>query len=575
MSLLRRVLAIVVLMIGVCALPGWAIADPAASDEGAGLRKVRVQLKWLHQFQFAGFYAAIDQGYFRRAGLEVELLEGGPEIDPVQSVTSGRAEFGVGNSSLLLDFNQGHPVVAVAAIFQHSPFVIMARNDPALRSIKDLEGKTVMTETHSAELTAYMKKAGVDLSKVRLVPHDGTVTSLMRSGKESVSAITAYISTEPFEATRLGLDYKLFNPRDLKIDFYGDTLFTHAQFAQSHPETVAAMREALIQGWHYAQTHQAEVVDLILRSYRPRMDRPTLTLEAQAIYNLLQSDVVDIGYMSEARWRAIGTVFAEAGMLPAHFKLDGFFITPEAALPAWARQTFWLGGAVLILGGGLTAYILSLNRRLQASLKLQSSQTCELERVNLQLSQLSRTDPLTGLFNRRHFDEALAEEWARAERHGGGLSMLMIDVDHFKSYNDQLGHPAGDACLQRVADALQCHVRRAGEFVARIGGEEFAVVTTSSSLDEVRALAERLRQSVMALDLPHGGNAPGVVTISIGTCTQGSRGGAVRSADLVAQADAALYEAKQTGRNRVVSRVLTGSSSSDTSAPSMSASHRV
>lgn len=352
MSLLRRVLAIVVLMIGVCALPGWAIADPVASDEGASLRKVRVQLKWLHQFQFAGFYAAIDQGYFRRAGLEVELLEGGPEIDPVQSVTSGRAEFGVGNSSLLLDFNQGHPVVAVAAIFQHSPFVIMARNDPALRSIKDLEGKTVMTETHSAELTAYMKKAGVDLSKVRLVPHDGTVTSLMRSGKESVSAITAYISTEPFEATRLGLDYKLFNPRDLKIDFYGDTLFTHAQFAQSHPETVAAMREALIQGWHYAQTHQAEVVDLILRSYRPRMDRPTLTLEAQAIYNLLQSDVVDIGYMSEARWRAIGTVFAEAGMLPAHFKLDGFFITPEAALPAWARQTFWHGGAVLILGGG-------------------------------------------------------------------------------------------------------------------------------------------------------------------------------------------------------------------------------
>lgn len=85
MSLLRRVLAIVVLMIGVCALPGWAIADPAASDEGAGLRKVRVQLKWLHQFQFAGFYAAIDQGYFRRAGLEVELLEGG-----LKSIRSSR-----------------------------------------------------------------------------------------------------------------------------------------------------------------------------------------------------------------------------------------------------------------------------------------------------------------------------------------------------------------------------------------------------------------------------------------------------------------------------------------------------
>ena len=90
MSLLRSALTIVAL-IGMCALPAWATAAPASSVDDAGLRKVRVQLKWLHQFQFAGFYAAIDQGYFRRAGLDVELLEGGPEIDPVQSVMSGRA----------------------------------------------------------------------------------------------------------------------------------------------------------------------------------------------------------------------------------------------------------------------------------------------------------------------------------------------------------------------------------------------------------------------------------------------------------------------------------------------------
>lgn len=551
---LRRAFSVAALLLA-CMVSGMAAAATASPAEGA-LHKVRVQLKWYHQFQFAGFYAALDQGYFRRAGLDVELIEGGPNLDPVQSVTSGMAEFGIGNSSLLLDFNRGRPVVAVAAIFQHSPFVILARHDANLRSVKDLEGKTVMGETHSAELTAYMEKAGVDLRKIRFVPHTGTVASLAQEGPDQISATTAYISTEPFEAARHGIAYKIFNPRDLQIDFYGDTLFTRAQFAKTQPDVVKAMRDALTQGWRYALTHQSDVIDLIVRQYHPKMDRASLSQEAQSIYNLLQSDVVDIGYMSKARWHDIGTVFAETGLLSPNFKLDGFFIEQEAALPDWAQQAFWLGGVAVVLGGLITAYILSLNRRLHASLKLQHIQTRELERVNKELAQLSTTDHLTRLFNRRYFDETLESELARAGRNATPITLLIIDVDNFKSYNDKLGHPAGDACLQKVANALQRNVRRAGEFVARIGGEEFAVVTSLPSADEVIALAERLRQEIIALDIQHASSPTGTVTISIGATTIMQHSGPISAKGLIAQADAALYQAKNQGRNRTVSVLL-------------------
>lgn len=161
-----------------------SLANTLSSDVGHGLQKVRVQLKWTHQFQFAGWYAAIEQGYFKDAGLEVELIEGGPLIDPTAVVVAGQAEFGIGSSSLLIDFNKGRPIVAVAAILQHSPFVVLARLGPDLRSVRDLEGKTLMGEAHSDELIAYLTMAGVDLARVRVTQHSGTALSLKATGAD-------------------------------------------------------------------------------------------------------------------------------------------------------------------------------------------------------------------------------------------------------------------------------------------------------------------------------------------------------------------------------------------------------
>jgi diguanylate cyclase (GGDEF)-like protein len=191
-----------------------------------------------------------------------------------------------------------------------------------------------------------------------------------------------------------------------------------------------------------------------------------------------------------------------------------------------------------------------------------------------ELNRLAAVDGLTGIPNRRAFDVTLDREWRRACRSQSPLSLLMIDVDEFKGYNDQYGHQAGDDCLKAVGRTLTETVRRPGELVARYGGEEFAVVLPDSDQKTALDLAGKLREAIAALNIPHSGStAAPYVTISIGAATvspedmppgwgKGSRetqrSGAERGPPdvsmLMAAADQALYDAKRTGRNRVSAR---------------------
>lgn len=170
--------------------------------------------------------------------------------------------------------------------------------------------------------------------------------------------------------------------------------------------------------------------------------------------------------------------------------------------------------------------------------------------ANAKLARVALTDSLTGIANRRRFDDSLVEMWRDAMKDGGGLGVVLIDVDHFKAYNDCYGHPAGDACLRAVAEALSAELRRAHDLVARYGGEEFVVLLRGS---DVRVVAERLIACIQRLGLPHARRTDGlqVVTISAG-CAVATPNTATSAADLVAVADRALYAAKQAGRNRVV-----------------------
>ena len=173
-----------------------------------------------------------------------------------------------------------------------------------------------------------------------------------------------------------------------------------------------------------------------------------------------------------------------------------------------------------------------------------------LSAANRRLAALADTDALTTLGNRRAFDRKLAEEWSRAARKGESLGLLMLDVDHFKAYNDTYGHQAGDACLQSVAGAIRETLHRPSDFAARYGGEEMAVILPNTDLAGAVYVAETVRQAIEAMGVAHGKSPLGVVTASIGAAAT-LPGTEQALAGLVAQADAALYHAKNAGRNRV------------------------
>lgn len=186
------------------------------------------------------------------------------------------------------------------------------------------------------------------------------------------------------------------------------------------------------------------------------------------------------------------------------------------------------------------------NRELQA---LVEERTRALEEANRQLKLLSSTDGLTGIANRRHFDQTLAHEWARAQRSQAPLALLMLDVDVFKHFNDHYGHLAGDKCLQALALTLvQTGGRRDSDLVARFGGEEFVVLLPGLDAQAALDVAQQMQEAIRALALPHEGAPFGIVTMSFGVAATVPQRD--QSPDeLVRRADRAMYEAKQAGRN--------------------------
>ncbi len=245
---------------------------------------------------------------------------------------------------------------------------------------------------------------------------------------------------------------------------------------------------------------------------------------------------------------------------------------PQAALAGWGLLMVYLAGDRLLVGservyflhnvlglaatnlmGMVAAYIIERQHRkvfLQSLLIEREKQ--QLERANARLKELSYEDGLTGIANRRHFDERFHEEWVRALRHRYPITLLMIDVDHFKAYNDREGHQAGDRCLRVLGALLRGFTKRPGDLAARYGGEEFVVILSGTAAAGGREMAENIRREVEFRAIPHPASPVSrVVTVSIGVATA-IPGPGDSPEDLLAAADSALYTAKASGRNRVV-----------------------
>lgn len=211
-----------------------------------------------------------------------------------------------------------------------------------------------------------------------------------------------------------------------------------------------------------------------------------------------------------------------------------------------------------MVGGMLVLLISFLGYRMTKQISLRSQAETklmlagiELELINETLSRLVNQDALTGLANRRHFDESLMGEFNRAQRGEGSLGLVMIDVDFFKRYNDIYGHVAGDECLRKIGKVVAYSIRRPGDLAARYGGEEMVVLLPGADLAGTLAVAESIRDAVQSMEIAHTGNPLGVVTVSIGVEAFSPIHLECQPIELVEAADKALYKAKDSGRNQV------------------------
>ncbi len=331
----------------------------------AAEKKITLQLRWYHQFQFAGYYAALHKGFYKDAGLNVVIKEGGSSIDVTKEVLEGRADFGIANSGIIVDYLNGADIVALASIYQHSPSVILALGEELITPGALANSKLpIQLLPNDFELKAMFISEGIKLSKLN-IEYGGKHLDDLLSGK--VSAVNAYLSNEPFIMNKKGVKYSILNPLKYGLDFYSDILFGTKEGIEKNKEATKAFREASIKGWQYALTHKEEIITLIKQNYDSQQkSKEHLEFEAKEIEKLVDPYLVEIGHSNPNRWSYIAEQFKKIGVVKKERELDGFYYKEHIAEDYSKLYKYFAIFAVMtFIGGGITFYIFYTNRKLK------------------------------------------------------------------------------------------------------------------------------------------------------------------------------------------------------------------
>ena len=380
-SLIRQVILLL------CLVP----AGVAANNE---IETITLQLKWQHQFQFAGYYAALEKGFYRDAGLDVKIQPFGSDMkSPIDQVLSGAAQYGVMDSSLVKYRLHGKPVVALAVIFQKSPLAWMVLEDSDIHGPHDLVGKRAMYHKGSQnELLAMLQVEGIPFSKINLIPSSFDAQDLIDGHTD---AYDAYTTNEPYFLREQGIAYRLITARNYGIDFYTDVLFTSAAEIAEHPERAKAFRLASLKGWEYAMVHPDEIVDLISNKYDSNKSRPHLEFEAEAMREFIMPDLITIGHMNSGRWRVIAERLVTLGLAEANYNLLEGFIYDPSPRPQDLTQFYIIIASVTLLALlflSLAIWIGRLNIRLKKSEQRIQERNLKLETLNDKLNQAQKVN---------------------------------------------------------------------------------------------------------------------------------------------------------------------------------------
>lgn len=285
--------------------------------------KVILQLKWFHQFQFAGYYAAKEKGFYDEVGLDVEIKQRDLNSNNIEQVINNEAQYGVADSALLLYKMRDEPVVIVAPIFQHSPNVLISLKSNKINSPYDLEGKNISiyaNDIDSFTIFAMLKKFGV---KPNILTQRNSDDYLKLMNKE-IDLTSAYLSNETFYFKEKNLDINIINPMFYGFDLYGDMLFTNKDEALNHPDRVDKFKKATLKGWLYALNHKEEIIELIHTKYNNKKSIEHLRYEADVISEMTDIKKVPLGTMDKGRFKYISDLYKDYGLAKNSLNIKDF-----------------------------------------------------------------------------------------------------------------------------------------------------------------------------------------------------------------------------------------------------------
>ena len=290
------------------------------------LEKITLQLHWKYQFEFAGFIAAKEKGFYKDAGFDVTLREYKNGEDIVQEVLDGRADYGVYNSSIFIKYLEGDPIVLVASFFKRSALVLVTK--PTIKTPKDLLGKKIMAsakEDFRLNFEPYLEAYGVKIADLHLLPHTFDVKSFVAG---EVDAMTAFVSDQPYKLDKLGVAYNILDPSKENLFVLQEELFTSQKRASADPKGVEAFKKATIKGWKYALHHKQELITIIHQKYNPTIPLDVLASEADAIERLILPSAYAIGSIDRNFLVKQIQLFQKEYHIGENKDLDGFIFAP-------------------------------------------------------------------------------------------------------------------------------------------------------------------------------------------------------------------------------------------------------
>ncbi|MFC3094475.1 response regulator [Alteromonas sediminis] len=356
----------------------WVSATSATLAQ----EQVVLQLKWFHQYQFAGYYMALEKGFYAEAGFDVEIRERDPATNVVDDVLQKRADFGIADSSIVLQRLLGKPVVIASTVFQTSPLVFLTLRESNITSPYEMRGKRIMFQrsVDDASLIALLEMFELNSDDYQYIKHTFDDWALL---DPEVDVMSAYRSNQVFKYAARDQAVNIIDPASYGIDFYGDLIFTTEGRVKSNLAQVQAFVDASIKGWEYAFDNQDETIRVIQSKYQPQIALQVMEQEARIMRQIVKPDLVSIGTFYPQRLEKIAQVYRGLGMAPVESKIDGLILNEYAQKAlAFDSRLVYIISAVLALVLAYTVFQWRFNTRLKQTV---NAQTKQLSAVNNEL----------------------------------------------------------------------------------------------------------------------------------------------------------------------------------------------